>query len=333
MIKEFSAIKKRVLDDDIGKRDYTLKAQDVVVTQSGRIQFATEDDILNLIPNDHALGQISSRLGIPTKYAKKCMEENPFLFADHANYWLNDDEIREKGLFIRTKGELVRAVLSDRYSTLDNHYVMSTLDTVLRDGEIVDVKNIDIDPRYFNLRLVFPRMTMNLGTAQHKDNVMVGIHVTNSEVGSSSLRIDSCLYRLVCSNGMIARVGGDSLMAQRHSNLTNSEMENRVSEAILKAVQLGDSTIDKFGRLQEIKVDDPMEKLKELAKSEKYSDKFVDSLQESYITEKAITRDDSAYTLVNAFTRSAQLMPSFDRRVEVETFAGEVMNRFLGGKI
>lgn len=328
MIVGIEDLKNTVAEDDFGKVDFTVPTRDVIVMRNGALHIP-KDGIHPFHMNDHALSQISSRLGIPTRYSKKCMEQEPELFADHANYWIQQEEWTDKKWFLRSKGEIMRAVLSDRYSTLDNGYLIETLETVLGSGETVDIKNLSIDPRYFNLRMVFNSMNVNLGTLQTPDNVMVGIHITNSEVGSSSLRIDSCLYRLVCSNGMISRVGGESMLAQRHANLTDSEMQNRVSKAIVEAVRVGDESIDKFGRLQEVKVDDPFEEIKRLAKAEKYSEKFVDHLKENYVTEKAITQDDNAFTLVNAFTRSAKSMPTFDRRVEVETFAGKLMDKYL----
>ena len=332
MIKQAQELVERVRQDDLGKHDMTIPVQRLVVHRNGDIVVPS---ILEGVQNprygmtDHALGQLSTRLGIPTRYAKKCMETSPDLFAQHANFWIEREEWENKSWFVRGQGDMIRAFLSDRYTTLDNHFLVEMLQNVLGSGGIVDIKNLSLDPQYFNLRLVFPELSTNIGTVITKDDIMVGVHITNSEVGSSSLRIDSCLFRLVCSNGLISRVGGESLMQQRHVHLTNSEMENRVAGAITEAIRLGDSTIDSFAKLQDVKVNDPMEEIKRLAKSEKYSDKFVDDLSLSYSIEKGITGNESAYELVNAFTRSAQNMPTFDRRLEVEQFAGKLMERYL----
>ncbi len=333
MIKQAHELVERVRQDDLGKHDITVPVQRIVVADSGNFVVPSSIEGVHGMGfygmTDHALGQLSTRLGIPTRYAKKCMETEPELFAQHANYWIEREEWKDKSWFVRGQGDMIRAVLSDRYTTLDNHFLVEMLQNVLGSGGVVDIKNLSLDPQYFNLRLVFPDLSTNLGTVVTKDDVMVGVHITNSEVGSSSLRIDSCIFRLVCSNGLISRVGGESLMQQRHVHLTNSEMENRVAGAITEAIRVGDSTIDSFAKLQDVKVSDPMEEIKRLAKSEKYSDKFVDDLTRSFSIEKAITGNESAYELVNAFTRSAQNTPSFDRRLEVEQFAGKLMQRYL----
>lgn len=332
MIKQAHELLERVRQDDLGKHDITVPVQRLVVRDNGNIVLPSIEGVQGIGHyglTDHALGQLSTRLGIPTRYAKKCMETEPELFAHHANYWIETPEWEEKSWFMRGQGDMIRGVLSDRYTTLDNHFVVEMLNNVLGDGGVVDIKNMSLDPQYFNLRLVFPDMNWNLGTSNTRDDVMVGVHITNSEVGSSSLRIDSCLFRLVCSNGMIARVGGESLMAQRHVHLTNSEMENRVAGAITEAIRLGDSTIDKFARLRDVKVSDPLEEIKRLAKQEKYSEKFTDNLLQSFTIEQSTTGNYSAYELVNAFTRSAQNMPTFDRRLEVEQYAGKLMDTLL----
>jgi hypothetical protein len=201
---------------------------------------------------------------------------------------------------------------------------MDALGTNLMNGAIVDVKNFDLNSKYLNLRLMFPNLTHNIGTDIKKDDVMVGIHITNSEVGSSSLRIDSCLFRLVCSNGLIARVGGDSLMQQRHVHLTRGEMENRVADAISQALEAGDGIIEDFARTKEIRVPNVLKTLEKLSKGQKYSDAFTDTLRSSFNSEPG----DSAFHLVNAFTHASQTLP-FERRLEVETYAGKLMNDFL----
>ena len=330
-IKTLSEVVSQVKSSDVGKRDFTLPVQEIVVTsRTGRIEIMDSlGNLQHFNMNEHALGQLASRLGIPVNYARKCIEENPSLLAQHANHWINTEQFRDKQWFVRTQGEFARAFLTDKYSTLDNHYVVETLEGILGSSSEIDVKNLSIDPRYFNLRIIFKNLTSNIGTIQKPDNVMVGMHVSNSEVGSSSLRIDSCLFRLVCENGLISRVGGSSLLAQRHAHLTDDEMERRVANAITESVKVGDGAVEKFAKLREIKVADPLEEIKRLAQQEKYSNNFIDDLTMSYAIEKEFTRDDSAFTLVNAFTRSAQNKQAFDQRLEVETFAGRLMENYL----
>ena len=335
MTTQWQEVMNKIEYDDLGKADYTVPVRHVRMNKDGFIgdkRFGyvagqLGESLNGLAPNEHALSQFASRLGIPAKYAKKCFDENPHMIASHFNYWLDtlEEDDKDKQFFLRAKADTLRAVLTDKYAQLDNSFVFDALGANLQNGSVVDVKNFNLSDKYLNLRLMFPDLTSNIGTSINKDNVMVGIHITNSEVGSSSLRIDSCLFRLVCSNGLIARVGGESLMKQRHVHLSRNEMENRVADAISESLKQGDGLLEDFARTKEITVKNPMKVLEELAKKQKYSDAFTDTLKSSFNSEPG----NDAFHIVNAFTHASQSLP-FDRRVEVETFAGKVMHDYLG---
>jgi hypothetical protein len=337
MKQQWEKVNQNIAVDDLGKHDWTAPISQIRMNGEGRIgllgfQAGSEGQIgmnhRGVVPNDHALGQLSNRVGIPTRYSRKCAEKGKTdLLAANFNTWIKDldeDTEGDKQWFLRGKNDMLRGVLTDKYSQLDNSFVFEALSNSLQNGDVVDVKNFDLTSKYLNFRMVFPDLNVNIGTTIKPDNVMVGIHVTNSEVGASSLRIDSCLFRLVCTNGLIAKVGGESLMQQRHVHLTSREMENRVADAIDKALQMGDSVVDRFARSREIAVIDPMKTLERLARSQKYSNDFVDNLKNSFNTEP----DPSAFGIINAFTHASQSLP-FERRLEVETYAGKVMDDFL----
>lgn len=327
MKTEWKQVAEKIREDDFGKADITVPTTNLNMTTHGR--FGNTFDGF-LMPDEHALGQIASRLGIPTKYARKMMEHSPELLAENVNHWLwkmNVEAEREKKWLLRTKGEGLRAVLTDKYTELDNHFVFNLLSNALENGEVVDIKNFDLNSKYLNFRAVFPDLKADIGSVFQKDEVMVGIHVTNSEVGASSLRIHACLWRQICSNGMIAPVGGSEsggLLIQRHAGLTTREMQGRVIDAINESMLAGDGLIEQFARTKDIKIEKPMDVLKKLAQDKKYTNKFTDDLISSYHTEP----DASAFGIVNAMTRASQTLP-FEQRLEVETDAGKVMNNFL----
>jgi hypothetical protein len=337
MKNEWGNVSQKISVDDLGKQDWTAPISQIRMNGEGRIGLlgyagGAEGQIganhIGVVPNDHALGQLSNRVGIPTRYSRKCAEKgHTDLLAANFNTWIKDldeDTEGDKQWFLRGKNDMLRGVLTDKYSQLDNSFVFDALSHSLQNGDVVDVKNFDLNSKYLNFRMVFPELKVNIGTMLKKDEVMVGIHVTNSEVGASSLRIDSCLFRLVCTNGLIAKVGGESLMQQRHVHLTSREMENRVADAIDKALQIGDSVVDRFARSREIKVVNPLATLEKLARNQKYSNDFVDTIKNSFNSEP----EDSAFGIINAFTHASQSLP-FERRLEVETYAGKVMDDFL----
>jgi Domain of unknown function (DUF932) len=338
--QQWSKVNSKVSQDDFGKADWTVPISRLGMSRDGVIGIVGLNEKsqhqlgmgnAGLTMDEHALSQFASRLGIPVRYARKCLEENPALLAQHANYWLkklDTDTNGDKKWLLRGKNDTLRGVLTDRYSQLDNRFIFDSLKTPLDGGSAVDVKNFDLTSKLLNFRMVFPDLKSNIGTDIKRDDVMVGIHIVNSEVGASALRIESCLYRLVCENGMIARVGGSSLMNQRHVHLTQKEMENRVADAIDDAIKVGDELVDRFARSREVTVKNPLKTLERLAKSQKYSNGFTDTLKNSFSNEAG----DSAFHIVNALTHASQTLP-FEQRLEVETFAGNVLNDFLKGDV
>jgi Domain of unknown function (DUF932) len=337
---QWEELRGKIALDDEGKVDWTVPIKDVRMNRNGvigdkRFDAGSLSQIgaskRGVVPNDHAQGQLFSRVGIPAQYGKRCYEEdNKNLIASQFNYWMENaekigkDVEEDKSWLLRGKNDSLRGVLSDKYTQLDNSFVFDALGMALDSGDAVQTSNFFLEDKYLNMRLVFPDLTHNIGTMQKPDDVMVGVHITNSEVGASSLRIDACLFRLVCSNGMIARVGGDSLMMQRHIHLSVNEMQSRVSEAIGKAMQVGDKVVEDFARSREVKIESPLELLKKLAEKQKYSEKFTRQLETSFHEEPG----DTAFHVVNALTHASQTLP-FERRLEVETYAGKWMQDTL----
>jgi hypothetical protein len=347
-VTNWGEIKQQIAFDDQGKHDITVPIDHVRMNDTGeifnRILSQSDSGVFNigatqvpgaLRPNEHALGQLFGRVGIPAQYGRKVYNEAPAMIADHVNYWLemyklpgmeDGDTLEGRNWLLRAKNNMMRAVLTDSYTQLDNEFAFSALGSALEDGTAVKLQGMMLDDRYLNSRMTFPDMKVNLGTIQKPDWVFVGLHFKNSEVGCSSIVIDACLWRQVCSNGMIVRVKdsetdlASAFLQQRHSRIGRNELQNRVADAIGKAIQGGDSAIDAFARSREIKVESPLEVIKRLSKNQKYSQAFTDSVQNSFQSEPG----ETAFNVANAFTHAAQNLP-IERRLEVETFAGNWM--------
>ena len=104
---------------------------------------------------------------------------------------------------LRAKAENLRAVLSERYSPLDNATLLDELRVLLPDSYRVDW--FGLQDESLHLRVVDPARTREL---LPDDALTVGIHLVNSEVGMRSVTVDALVYRLVCTNGLIRLVKG-----------------------------------------------------------------------------------------------------------------------------
>jgi hypothetical protein len=65
----------------------------------------------------------------------------------------------------------------------------------------LDIKYVNYDRDTLNITAVNPKIE---GEVQEGDVVQSGVTITNSEIGNGSLIIQPFIYRLVCTNGMVA---------------------------------------------------------------------------------------------------------------------------------
>ena len=123
------------------------------------------------------------------------------LVAHNLNFWINKS--KDKELMIRTfenDSKLCRAIMSNRYKRIDNDVVANHSLNKLMDMN-ADLKYSHYDRDTLNITAVLPKLE---GEVEKDDIVQGGITITNSEIGGGSLIIQPFIYRLVCTNGMVA---------------------------------------------------------------------------------------------------------------------------------
>lgn len=196
---EWDEIEARVLADDQGKKD--VLTDDLFFESDGTV---TIEGIQGYVIGDESKSQILGHLspgGI--SYLARCDDE---LQAVNLNHWLYQRV--GKTYFVRTREldsgkKIVRAILSEQYSPINNLQVLDELYSVY--GEDYSPVGLQLTDRYFGLKLTHEN-GVDVAPTNSKvgDVVHAGIMVSNSETGASSLRLSALLYRLVCSNGMVS---------------------------------------------------------------------------------------------------------------------------------
>ena len=311
------------------KKDIILHPQDIRLNRDGLLVTRGSDKASHL--TDWSLGQLASKTTVPVRYLRNCPPE---LQAVNVNYWLNlfDREKDNSWLFRTVEGDsqnIVRGILSEKYSPFDDHEILSILEDFFGGEEAnIDIKYWYRDDTGFHLRIIFDDLTTTVGTTiDGKPDVhKVGIHIENSEVGKKSIKITPLIYRLVCSNGLMGWVRNNDMeiFTQRHIYLKPHEMYGRVAEAIGNALKVGDSVIEKLVQAKETPVTNPLDVIKQLAEKHKYSKEFTEKVQGAFMEEQK----DSAFYVVQAFTRACRDL-SADARVEKENDASRMLDELL----
>jgi len=334
----------RVLDelnrDAEHKKDFFVETSNLIARNDGRITLKNTNEVYseNGTPEknldgvvfdttDWADNQLLSRLGMPAAYFRKAKEADPELFAQHFNYWtnVNEDRIRLRTKMF-TDQALIRGAVSTKYAPLDNVQVGEIMEKILRENkDDFEINDFYLDDRRFHLRLSYPTLTKNLRTLPdgNPDYSRIGTDIVNSEVGAASFNLTALLWRLICSNGLRGW-GRDWTFVQRHIHLRPIEFQSRVAEAMVKSLDASQDLLDEYQKMQEQQIENPFNAIKRLAEEGDFSSKFTDVVKEQY------EGDNTAYGVVNAFTRAARELPN-EQRLDAEKFAGKLI-RFPASK-
>jgi hypothetical protein len=179
-------------------------------------------------------------------------------------------------------------------------------------------------PHDFHAKMIFGK-DINVGTIQNPDNVNIGVHISNSDVGARPLQVDMMLFRLVCTNGMIDMVDGVPLFRMRQVNVSRSEFRDRLQNALHTLGNRKDMLIGKFQDARNETVAKPYIVLSRICKKHALSKGQANAVKEEYNRGLATGEYDfNRISLVNAITRYAQECEQ-ETRLKLETVAGKFL--------
>jgi len=280
--------------------------------------------------------QISEWAGIPAKYYDRMKAEAPALLVNNVNHWFAEQPARR---MVRTLDNRARAFLSDRYRRIDNEEIAeAVLPVLLGAGSDIRIESCEVTDSRLYLKAVFPKIE---GEVKVGDPVQSGIVISNSEVGLGSLSVQPLVFRLVCSNGMIAN---DSGMSRYHVGrkvgdgrdveaLLRDETKMADDRALMMALQdVVRASLDnvQFTRLLDKMrvaaggdtVQRPVEAVETLAKSFVFAQSERQSILENLIRDG----DYSRWGMLNAVTKTANLVSDYDRATELEAVGGRILD-------
>jgi hypothetical protein len=202
--QEIKQMLKQINNDVKFKKDYIITLNALQINESNttypNLQITDSANQYNL--NDHSLNNLCNKLEIGTRYISKCLPVSQSLVTHNLNFWINNTKSRE--LMLRTvEGHdinRVRAIMTNRYKRIDNDVVANATLTKLMDMG-AELKYSHYDGDNLNITAVLPKLE---GEVVEGDFVQGGITITNSEIGQGSLVVKPFIYRLVCTNGMVA---------------------------------------------------------------------------------------------------------------------------------
>ena len=309
---------------------------------------------------------VAQRFDIPMKYVRTMRarvagdiaDEIPggflggsTLYDQNVNYWLDaNPDKRHLVRGFRTDDAdqpgIARALLSDRYRTIDNYDVlMATLSGVRAAGVEVNIDGADLSDRRMSLRLTCPEVTAYaneiLGgyrspftgeTGSDNPTVFAGLVVKNSETGGGAFTIVPRIVVQVCNNGLqmtkdamrAVHLGGkldDGVVrwsddTQQHElSLITSKARDAV--ATFLDVDYMRTKIQELQELAGVEVTRPADTIQRVSKKTGWSETEQDEILSHFIRGGQTT----ALAVAQAVTAYAQTVQSIDRQDELETTA------------
>lgn len=316
---------ENILKDSEGKHDYNVKTSQLKMSPQG--MFTTKpmegNDGFSLEFDDNGFSQVCTKIEVPElyKYAQKLYDQGQTArLSSLFNYHLDEfsKKYSDKEWWVRSKDGKCRAFMTDKYGIYDNDFISDILYENFKDRN-VDVVGQSFDNGYMNCRIRLLDSYYNAGTKKKDDPLYMGIHITNSEIGLSSIGMSLIVYRLVCTNGLI-REEKSQVLKQKHigNGIENrDEIAERLTLAFEFAENNGKGMMEEFAETQNEIVELPMENIQYLSRSKGYSQKFTESVEQNFLEERNNTR----YGIINAFTAAARNL-NYEQRLDVEKFAG-----------
>ena len=303
---------------------------------------------------------VSHRFDIPLKYVRTLRSRvegdvddyrRGTIYDRNVNYWLAANPNKRhlvRGFRTDDADEpgIARALLSDRYRTIDNYDVlMATLTGVRAAGVEVNIDGGDLSDRRMSLRLTCPEVTAYaneiLGgyrspftgeTGSDNPTVFAGLVVKNSETGGGAFTIVPRLVVQVCNNGLqmtkdamrAVHLGGkldDGVVrwsddTQQHElSLITSKARDAV--ATFLDVDYMRTKIQELQELAGVEVTRPADTIQRVSKKAGWSETEQDEILSHFIRGGQTT----ALGVAQAVTAYAQTVESIDRQDELETTA------------
>ena len=247
---------------------------------------------VEILPSAQRL--LSNRLRVPYSYLSRCPAE---LQARNLNYWIEQERHQRETFFCRLKCDQLRAVFTERYRPLDNMEILAQL--IQHGFDPTTSVQYAIDDSMFLVKIPeYARaFGVNPGYGQ-LDEIVPGVSFANSEVGLLCFSIEAFFYRLVCTNGLIAKT---SSTVSRFKHISNRGLEH-FPETLAGVIEDSINKQEQFKLSRQSAVEDPVRSVETFSKQFGLSQSETEVVRQAYYLESGATM----FHIINAFTRAAQ---------------------------
>ena len=335
---------KNIRMDDEGKIIISGKADKDLQKLLKGIKLTTKKELI-VEPFKTAHAQFQERLDVPSKYYQKMLAGHLPLLKENINYWLDQSG---KNYMLRlfenqsNNTGYLRAVLSDKYFTLDNFDVMmSALDAIKKTGANLEIDSCDISEQRMYVRFVAPNIGVDApkilknyrlpdGSLPNNPRICTGFVIRNSEIGSGKFYIAPRIMILACRNGMIREDEGfgKTHLGERQEENSVIQWSVATQNAHIELIQkqIGDAVkffcskdylnkvVAEYEAKGSVKLKHPIQAVTGMSQHYKLSDERTQSILDYFIK----SGEPTVFNAVQALTYAAQKDVDADTQYDYE---------------
>ena len=265
-------------------------------------------------------------------FAQTLLALPPALRADAFNYFAESSATGDRSAVLRSallpqyrSGSLelrrsIQAVVSERYSVVEDHDMVQDLSSALPDG--AKCRFTQTESRS-DLEILWPAMARELKVG---DIALIGIQATNSQTKQCSIRLVPKVLRVLCLNFTTAWGAG----AEEEVTITHvGEARYKFQKAIRRVLDTVEPFIIAFSDAYQDRLPGTLTRGEIIGKTVKrfeLSPKFGETVAASWDMDGTASAGNTRAGLVNAFTRAAQALP-MDKAATVEAAAGRIISQ------
>jgi Domain of unknown function (DUF932) len=228
----------------------------------------------------------------------------------------------------------MRAFLSSRYRIVDNHDILAMVLPELSEmGSGIKIASCQVTDERMYLKVINTDIEAAIAVG---DPVQAGFILTNGEIGNSSISVEPFIMRLVCTNGLILK---DKKQRKNHAGRSaeNSDLyaidtiqaiddafKLKVRDLVRNAISIStfqEAVADMQGAKSNPITGSPVKAVEVTAKSIGLSEN-----ESGLVLKHLIDAGDlSQFGMLNAVTRTAEDIESYDRATEVERLGSSIL--------
>lgn len=290
-----------------GNRDEVIPVANIEFESLGTARISGKD--VAVLPSAQRL--VANRLRIPLTYLERCPVD---LQAHNLNHWVREEAKGRETLFCRFSGQGLRAVFTDRYMAIDNlDVVYAMLEHGMAPSQEVQ---FTLDEALMLVKV--PHYDRTFGVAP-RDRIVPGVSLGNSEVGILAFCLEAYFYRLVCSNGLIAKTAA---AVSRFKHISRKALDG-FPDVLSQVLTESQHSQGQFLISTRTAVANPLETFSRLNLQFQITRKQAEAVERAWPLEEGGTM----FNVINAYTRAAQdTVLDAEESMYLERVGGQILS-------